>query len=56
MTERSIELHWPRSEPDSHSAGYSKAHTVRCNDSYELQVDAAFDWGGVQLPDDDLLL
>lgn len=46
MFELSIELHWQRSEPNLHSAEYSKAHTVRYNDSYELQVDAAPDWGG----------
>lgn len=46
MSDLSIELHWQRSEPNLPSAEYSKAHTVRYNDSYELQVDAAPDWGG----------
>jgi organic hydroperoxide reductase OsmC/OhrA len=46
MSELSIELHWQRSEPNLHSAEYSKVHSVRYNDNYELQVDAAPDWGG----------
>lgn len=46
MSKLSIELHWQRPEPNLHSAKYSNAHTVRYNDSYELQVDAAPDWGG----------
>lgn len=46
MSDLSIELDWQRFEPNLHSAEYSKAHTVRYNDSYELQVDAAPDWDG----------
>lgn len=46
MSELSIELRWQRSEPDLHSGKYSNEHTVRYNDSYALQVDAAPDWGG----------
>lgn len=46
MSELSIELHWQRSEPDLQSGKYSNAHTVRYNDTYNLQVDAAPDWGG----------
>lgn len=46
MSELSIELHWQRSETNLHSGKYSNVHTVRYNDSYDLQVDAAPDWGG----------
>lgn len=46
MSEHSISLHWQRSEPDLLSGKYSGAHTVRYNDRYEVQVDAAPDWGG----------
>ena len=46
MFELSIELHWQRSEPNLQSGKFSNAHTVRYNDSYDLQVDAAPDWGG----------
>lgn len=33
-------------EPELQSGKYSNEHTVRYNDSYALQVDAAPDWGG----------
>ena len=46
MSELSIELRWLRSEPDLRPGKFSNAHTVRYNDSFELQVDAAPDWGG----------
>ncbi|MFC1681302.1 OsmC family protein [Pseudomonadota bacterium] len=46
MSELSIELNWQRSAPSLHSAKYSNAHTVHYNDSCELKVDAAPDWGG----------
>ena len=46
MSELSIELHWQRSEARLLSGKYSNEHTVRYNDSYDLQVDAAPDWGG----------
>lgn len=46
MSELSIELHWHRSEPDLRANAFSKAHTVRYNDSHEVQADAAPDWGG----------
>ncbi|MCZ7596951.1 MAG: OsmC family protein [Gammaproteobacteria bacterium] len=46
MSELSISLHWQRSAPGVPSGKYSGAHTVRYNDRYEVQVDAAPDWGG----------
>ena len=46
MSELSVELSWQRSEPDLRPGKFSNNHTVRYNDSNELQVDAAPDWGG----------
>ena len=46
MTELSIQLHWQRSEPDLNPGKYSNKHTVCYNESNNLQVDAAPDWGG----------
>jgi organic hydroperoxide reductase OsmC/OhrA len=46
MSELSIELHWHRVEPGFEPGNYSAEHVVRYNNSYEVQVDAAPDWGG----------
>ena len=46
MSELSIELTWQRSEHELRPGKFSNAHTVRYNDRYELQADAAPDWGG----------
>jgi len=46
MSELAIELHWRRAEPLLQPGKYSAAHTVQFNDTCELQVDAAPDWGG----------
>jgi organic hydroperoxide reductase OsmC/OhrA len=46
MSDLSIELHWQRAEPVLQTAKYSNAHTVQYNSSYDVQVDAAPDWGG----------
>ncbi|MDZ7841707.1 MAG: OsmC family protein [Gammaproteobacteria bacterium] len=46
MSELSIELNWQRSAPDLKPGKYSNAHTLRYNDNYEQQADAAPDWGG----------
>lgn len=46
MSELSIELHWQRAEPELSAGKFSNAHTVKFNDQYELQADAAPDWGG----------
>lgn len=46
MSELAIELSWDRSESDLQPGKYSNAHGVRYNNTYELQADAAPDWGG----------
>lgn len=46
MSDLSIQLHWQRTEPDLQPGKYSNAHTVQFNDSHDLKVDAAPDWGG----------
>ncbi|MBW0159557.1 OsmC family protein [Sedimentimonas flavescens] len=46
MSNLSIELHWHRSVPVLETGKYSAEHTVRYNDSHEVLVDAAPDWGG----------
>ncbi|RIA47638.1 OsmC family protein [Dichotomicrobium thermohalophilum] len=46
MSELSIELHWQRTEPELKTGKYSNAHTVEYNDSHDVRVDAAPDWGG----------
>lgn len=46
MSDLSIELHWHRAEPGFEPGKYSAEHLVRYNNSYEVQADAAPDWGG----------
>jgi organic hydroperoxide reductase OsmC/OhrA len=46
MSDLSIELHWHRAEPGLLPGKYSAEHIVRYNNSYEVQADAAPDWGG----------
>jgi organic hydroperoxide reductase OsmC/OhrA len=46
MTDLSIKLHWQRVEPALTTGKYSNAHTVQYNESFDVQVDAAPDWGG----------
>ncbi len=46
MSDLSIELHWHRAEPVFEPGKYSAEHVVRYNNSYEVQADAAPDWGG----------
>ncbi|MDI3337177.1 OsmC family protein [Defluviimonas aestuarii] len=46
MSDLSIELHWHRAEPAFLPGKYSAEHVVRYNNSYEVQADAAPDWGG----------
>ncbi len=46
MSNLAIELHWQRIEPAFESGKYSAEHLVRYNNSNEVQVDAAPDWGG----------
>ncbi|MGD8310788.1 MAG: OsmC family protein [Chromatiales bacterium] len=46
MSGLSIDLHWQRVEPELKPGAYSAEHTVQFNDSFEVQMDAAPDWGG----------
>ncbi|MBR9651315.1 OsmC family protein [Thalassovita aquimarina] len=46
MSDLSIELHWQRATPVLQTGQYSNAHTVLYNNSFDVQVDAAPDWGG----------
>ena len=46
MSDLSIQLHWHRSTPVFQTGVYSNAHTVQFNNEYDVQVDAAPDWGG----------
>ncbi len=46
MSDLAIELHWQRAEPTFEPGKYSAEHTVTYNTSFEVQVDAAPDWGG----------
>ena len=46
MSDLSIDLHWQRREPQLAAGKYSNAHTVQYNDTCEVEVDAAPDWGG----------
>lgn len=46
MSELSIELNWERTSPALRPGEYSAAHTIRYNDRFELEADAAPDWGG----------
>lgn len=46
MSELSIALSWHRQEASLHTGQYSNAHTVIFNQTNQLRVDAAPDWGG----------
>ncbi len=46
MSDLAIDLHWQRTEPAFEPGKYAAEHTVRYNNSHEVQVDAAPDWGG----------
>lgn len=46
MSELSIQLHWHRTTPELKPGAYSAEHTVIYTNSYDVQVDAAPDWGG----------
>lgn len=46
MSDLSIELHWQRAESELSIGNYSHVHTVQYNDSCEIKMDAAPDWGG----------
>lgn len=46
MSDLAIQLHWHRAEPALAAGHYSNAHRVSFNAQYDLDVDAAPDWGG----------
>ena len=46
MSDLSVDLSWYRTTPELRAGAYSNAHTVRYNETSELYVDAAPDWGG----------
>jgi organic hydroperoxide reductase OsmC/OhrA len=46
MSDLSIDLHWQRIEPELKPGAYTAEHTVQFNNSYDVQVDAAPDYGG----------
>ncbi|MGK0268121.1 MAG: organic hydroperoxide reductase OsmC/OhrA [Paraglaciecola sp.] len=46
MSELSIDLIWQRDDTKFITGEYSNKHTVQYNETYELQADAAPDWGG----------
>lgn len=46
MSELAIQLHWHRATPVLRADAYSNEHIVQFNNSYDLTVDAAPDWGG----------
>jgi organic hydroperoxide reductase OsmC/OhrA len=46
MSDISIDLHWQRAERELKPGAYSGEHTVQFNDIFEVQVDAAPDYGG----------
>ncbi len=46
MSDLAIELHWHRNEPQFTPGAYSAAHVVHYNRLFEIDVDAAPDWGG----------
>lgn len=46
MSDISIDLHWQRIEPELKPGAYSAEHNVQLNNGYDVQVDAAPDYGG----------
>ena len=46
MSDLSIDLIWQREDARFINGEYSNKHTVQYNETYELQADAAPDWGG----------
>ncbi|MGH1538863.1 MAG: OsmC family protein [Arenicella sp.] len=46
MSSLSITLEWHRQESGLNAGEYSYAHSVQYNEYYEVQADAAPDWGG----------
>lgn len=46
MSELAIDLHWRREAPALQTGLYSNAHRVCFNTRFDIDVDAAPDWGG----------
>jgi organic hydroperoxide reductase OsmC/OhrA len=46
MSDLAIDLHWHRDGLALQPGKYSAEHTVQYNNSHEVKVDAAPDWGG----------
>ena len=46
MSDISIDLHWQRIEPELKPGAYTAEHTVQLSNGYDVQVDAAPDYGG----------
>jgi len=46
MSHLAIELHWQRTENELQTGKFSNEHTVQYNNTFDVQVDAAPDWGG----------
>lgn len=46
MSDLAIDLHWQRSGPALQPGQYSAAHRVRYGTRFDIDVDAAPDWGG----------
>jgi len=49
MSELSIELVWKRTESELVPNKYSNEHSIKYNESYSLNADAAPSWGGNSL-------
>ena len=46
MSQLAVELHWQRAEKALETGRFSNEHIVQYNATYDVQVDAAPDWGG----------
>ncbi len=46
MTDLSIEVNWQRQELELRPGKYANAHNVQYTERYQVQADAAPDWGG----------
>lgn len=46
MSDLAINLHWRREAPALETGRYSNAHRVSFNRMFDIDVDAAPDWGG----------
>jgi organic hydroperoxide reductase OsmC/OhrA len=46
MSDLAIQLHWHRANREMKPGAYSAEHVVQYNNTYDVMVDAAPDWGG----------